>query len=123
MSDKLSPALAMALRTLAGAGPDEDVEELHDGPYGYGATYEVDGQEWAVLTAAEADDAWDEALDSYLDDCLLPELPEVARYYFNRETWKRDARLDGRAHAISHYDGEEHEIEVDGQTFYAYRVN
>lgn len=30
---------------------------------------------------------------------------------------------DGRGHFISSYDGQEHEFEISGTTFYAYRVN
>lgn len=30
---------------------------------------------------------------------------------------------DGRGHFMSSYDGEEHEIESDGETFYVYRLN
>src|SRR5665647_1727928 len=30
---------------------------------------------------------------------------------------------DGRAHFLSSYDGNENEIDIDGETFYAYRLN
>jgi antirestriction protein len=63
-----------------------------------------------VLTDDEADQRWEDSLDSYLDDCILPELPDMAQAYFDSEAWKRDARIDGRAHSISHYDGEEYEV-------------
>ena len=31
--------------------------------------------------------------------------------------------LDGRGHFLSSYDGEEHEVEVDGELFMIYRIN
>ena len=86
--------------------------------------FDTDGEgEYLVYTDAEADDAWDESLDQYIDDCIIPELPEFAARYFDVEAWKRDARYDGRGHSLSGYDGEENEIQVDGTWFYIYRTN
>lgn len=87
----------------------------------YGLTiYSIGRREYAVGTDAEADEAWDQALDSYLDECVLPELPETAKRYFDCDAWKRDARYDGRGHSLASYDGEE--LELDGY-FYAFRIN
>jgi len=76
-----------------------------------------------VMTEEEAECAWDEALDSYLDDCILPELPENARSYFDTEKWKRDAKMDGRGHFLNHYDGSEEEANIDDVDYYIYRTN
>jgi len=77
--------------------------------------------EYAVGTDEEADAAWDQSLDSYLDDCgLLDSIPENLRSYFDREAWKRDARFDGRGHALSSYDGSEMDLS-DG--YVAFRIN
>ena len=78
--------------------------------------------EYAVLTDDEADTAWDAALESYIDDCM--EIPEGMENYFDREAWKRDARMDGRAHAIGTYDGTEQAAEgPNGQSFVVFRTN
>ena len=74
------------------------------------------GGEYLVLTDAEADKAWNESLENYLDECY----PGSDSPYFNREAWKRDARMDGRGHSLSPYDGVEIELEGD---LYAYRTN
>jgi hypothetical protein len=78
--------------------------------------------EYRVLTDDEADVVWDEYLDSYIDDCL--EIPEGMENYFDREAWKRDARMDGRGHSISTYDGSEDEATdpVSGDDFVIFRV-
>ena len=77
--------------------------------------------EYAVGTDEEADEAWDQALDSYLDDCgVLDSMPENLRQYFDREAWKRDARFDGRGHALASYDGSE--IDLEGGLV-AFRIN
>jgi hypothetical protein len=81
--------------------------------------------EYRVLTDDEADRAWDESLDSYIDDCILPELKDkTLSRYFDRDSWKRDARHDGRGYSLSSYDGNEDEVRLDdGQYLYIYRVN
>lgn len=104
-------------------------DELHEDPADiteerstyYGLTvYSIGRREYAVGTDDEADEAWDQALDSYLDECVLPELPDVAKLYFNCDAWKSDARYDGRGHALASYDSDE--LELAGN-FYAFRIN
>ena len=87
------------------------------------------GEYW-VLTDDEANDAWSESLDNCIDECILPELPEFSRKYFDSEKWKRDAEHDGRGHSLSPYDGVEHEVRLDDKVsslvsvyMYIYRVN
>jgi hypothetical protein len=92
----------------------------------HGDTYEsADAPgEYLVLDDAEADQAWDESLESYIDDCILPECKDaVLAQYFDRDAWKRDAEFDGRGHCLSSYDGTEHEVQVDGDWIFIYRVN
>ena len=59
----------------------------------------------------------------YIEECILPELPENMQNYFDEEAWKRDARIDGRGHAISRYDGNEEEVKINDTYYYNYRQN
>lgn len=68
-----------------------------------------DGSEYMVLTENEADERWEDSLDSYLEDYVYPELAGNLAQYFDDEKWKRDARYDGRGRSLSHYDGNEDE--------------
>lgn len=80
--------------------------------------------DWLVVTDDEADELWNASLESYLDDCVLAALPEIARNYFDREAWKKDARIDGRAQSLATYDGDEDYIDLHGyETLYVYRTN
>lgn len=88
----------------------------------YDNTYSYYNEEYMVLTDSEADDAEDEALDNYLEECVYPELPDHLRNYFDDDAWKRDARMDGRGHSLATYDGNEYEETVEGTTYYIYRV-
>ena len=85
--------------------------------------YEEGSNDYLVLTDEEAEDRWDESMDSYIEECILPELPKHLQFYFDSEKWKKDASYDGRGHCLASYDGEEHEEEVNGTTYYIYRIN
>lgn len=82
-------------------------------------------EDYLILTDEEADEKWDESLEDYIDCCILPELPEQYRRYFDCESFKFDAKFDGRGHSLASYDGEENEeyVEEFRQTFYIYRLN
>ena len=81
----------------------------------------IDDWDYLSLTDKEADEAEDERLESYIDECILSEIPEPYRSYFDSTSWKRDARMDGRGHIISSYDGDEHEQVYNGTTYFIYR--
>ena len=85
--------------------------------------YSYFGEEYEVLTDNEADDRWEEELDNYIEECIMPELPEHLQNYFDEDAWKSDAKYDGRGHSISRYDGNEYEETVNGTTYYIYRQN
>jgi len=81
----------------------------------------VQGTGYLAGTDSEMDEAWDESLQSYLDECVLPDLPEQMQQYFDEEKWKTDALQDGRAHSLNRYDGGEESVEINGEWFYAYQ--
>lgn len=97
--------------------PDEIKEEKQANLYCYAR------EEYLVMTDGEADHMWDEYLESFIDEVILPEMPEHLQNYFDNEAWKRDARMDGRGHSLASYDGAENEQEVEGTTYYLYRIN
>lgn len=92
---------------------------------------DFDNDDYMILTDEEADEKWEESLDSYIEECITPEIDKLGEgmgnlsYYikFDEEMWKRDARMDGRGHSLSTYDGHENEETIDGETFYIYRLN
>ena len=114
----------IALAEELGCEPSEIDEEPHD--Y-YGLTVFSYGRaEYAVGTDEEADEAWNQSLDSYIEECIQPEIDRLevgnlsAYLNFDEEAWKRDARYDGRGHALSSYDG--HEMGL-ANGFVAFRIN
>lgn len=85
--------------------------------------YDENNSRYLVLTDDEANDKLEESLDSYIEDCILPELPEAYRNYFDENSWKSDAKMDGRGHSLATYDGHECEEHVNGTYYYIYRIN
>lgn len=81
----------------------------------------VQGIDYLFGTDNEMDDEWEESLDNYLSECVYPDLKGSLSNYFDEDAWKSDAKLDGRAHSLNHYDGGEESIEVGGTWYYAYR--
>lgn len=79
--------------------------------------------EYRILTEDEADEAWEESLDNYIEECILPEIPKTYHFYFDEKAWKRDARMDGRGHALNSYDGTEYEIKFNDAYYFIYREN
>lgn len=125
-NEEQNKALALAMHLEL--EPEQD-ETLDDFLYQLSSTqampdtFEIHGAEYLVLTDEEADDRWDEHLDEYIDQIILPELPEAYKNYFDDETWKKDAKMDGRGYSLSSYDGNEYEQDVNGTTYYIYRTN
>lgn len=68
------------------------------------STFEAEGGEYIVLIDSEANDKWDERMDSMIDDCIISQLPEQYRMYFDYEKFKMDASYDGRGLTLASYD-------------------
>ncbi|CAB4217685.1 hypothetical protein UFOVP1492_63 [uncultured Caudovirales phage] len=80
---------------------------------GNSARVSYSGEEYLVCDDTEMEDRWDESLESYLDECVLPELDESVRRYFDKAAWKSDAREDSVGHSLNYYDGTHHTITVE----------
>lgn len=81
----------------------------------------VQGVDYLFGTDDDMDTLWDAELDNYLEEIIYPELSGNLAQYFDDEAWKRDARMDGRAHSLNRYDGGEEYVEVNKVYYYAYR--
>jgi hypothetical protein len=101
---------------------DLSINDLQDIEIDGTHTTTIQGITYLAGNDEAMNECWDEDLDNYLDDCILPELPQHAQSYFDRERWKEDAKnTDGRANSLNRYDGSEEEAEINGTYYYAYR--
>ena len=115
-----------AIVKAAGLTGDEFEYRLVSGQNSVMVTILDKGQyymDFVAYTAPARDEAWDEQLDYYIEECVLPEMPENLHQYFDTEAWKRDVRPDGAGIWLAPYDHEERMVTVDGTDFYVYRVN
>jgi len=83
----------------------------------------IDDGNYSVLTNDEANIAWTESIDNCIDECVLPDLPETAQHYFDRDAFTEDAKIDGRGHSLSGFDGSGYEQTINDTTYYIYRNN
>lgn len=104
---------------------DVEPSELCEAKYvHYGMrVYELGQQAYAVGDDCEADSAWEDVLDNWFDEIVLPQVPQHLQMYIDRQKWCEDAEADGRGHALSSYDGEECSEVVGGTEWYIYRIN
>ena len=85
----------------------------------YGDVVKIGGWEYRVLDDDEREDAYEEALENYLDEVV----EGADGPYFDREAWKKDARMDGAGHFLAGYDGNENEYHHGLDVWFLYRVN
>lgn len=76
------------------------------------------GSNFKVLTDEEATKAFDDSVESSVDDAIA-ELPDHLQRYFNREEYIYD-NFDDRGAQLNSYDGQEHEVSINGTTYYIY---
>jgi len=107
--------LALLLEEGATVGEIDNVTEEGGNRFSFG------GRDYLVCTDEEADQEHDEEMENYIEECILPELAEQHRKYFDNEAWKEDAKIDGRGHALNRYDGNECEQKIDGTMYFLYR--
>ena len=101
---------------------DEDYEKIlalmEHADYDWNqAEYEI-GSNFKVLTDDEATKAFDDSVESSVDD-VIAELPKHLQRYFDREEYIYD-NFDDRGAQLAYYDGQEHEVTINGTTYYIY---
>jgi len=105
--------------------PKEERLELEEHFYNEEHLDEVETSEgdYRVLTDGETLEEWEDQIDQYIDDCVLCELPEAYRCYFDSEKFMKDCSYDGYGHTLSPYDGSEEESTINGNLYYLFRTN
>lgn len=83
-------------------------------------TFEYKDETYLVLTEDERELWLDEYISNHIEDYIYTSIPQCYWQYFDSESFKEDNRGDAGSW-LSSYDGVEHEIEVDYETYYIYR--
>lgn len=116
------PQLAEEMHAVLALAQYLDVEP-DDIDYEGNDRYTYNDEEYLVCGDEEADRYWDEELENYIDECILPDLDDRYKMYFDNEKWKNDARYDGRGHTLNRYNGSEEVEHIDGIDYYIFRQN
>lgn len=73
----------------------DDIENVTDGPFGHGQTIEVDGEEWAIMSDEEAQQAAEDDIDSIIDDMGISSFrKEFWMQHIDEERLARDLTMD-----------------------------
>lgn len=102
------------IQFLTGEGRDANYEDVYlqgHGYYGHGYMFEWKGTTFHVLDEWDREAASHEALENYIDECVLNQIPKTLRFYFDTAKFIQDALItDGYGHTLnSSYDGREYE--------------
>ena len=82
----------------------------------------AEGEEYDVLTDTQADNIYSDRFDDFVDECIICDIPDHLRIYFDRELYKKDTLIsETRGHLLS-IDNGENEQNHNGETFYIYLV-
>lgn len=81
----------------------------------------INNDDYIVYTDEEAEEATEDAINNYLDECVFPEMKNDAlKRYFNTDSFIKDAKMDGRGAWLNHYDGQEFYQVVNETDYYIY---
>ena len=82
-----------------------------------------DGREYRILTESEADDLEYETVLDMIESNYMYEIKDSpARDYVDVEQWAKDW-FGNRGNNLAWYDRKEHTEEINGVTYYLYRLN
>ena len=101
---------------------DQDYEKIlalmEHADYDWNQAESEMGSNFKVLTDDEATKAFDDSVESSVDD-VIAELPDHLQRYFDREEYIYD-NFNDRGAQLNYYDGQEHEVTINGTTYYIY---
>lgn len=79
---------------------------------------------YLVLTDDEANTAQDKDLENFIDECILPDIPEKYRFCFDKKKWKEERKMEtNRGYQLATYDGNEHEFTFNNTNYYIYQTS
>ena len=74
-----------------------------------------------ILDDEEADEEHEKEIKNYIEECVLHEIPERYRIYFDEDAFIEDCKINGRGHSLSRYSGAEEEETVNDTTYFIYQ--
>ena len=88
---------------------------------GYKEAYNIIDTDYFVGDDRNADNEAKEYANNYLDNIVLPEIPEYHHNYFNDSEWIDDYLAEGRGPILATYDGQENYETINDTIYYIYK--
>ena len=89
---------------------EETIEELEDHLNDTDFEMDIDGATYRFIHDSEIENAFKEYMESYIDDCVLPEIPEYLQAYFDSESFISDTRINDGYSIFASYNGNHEEV-------------
>jgi hypothetical protein len=84
----------------------------------------VGGETWRIMSESEYQTYSDEIIDNFIDECVLPEIPDYLQSYFDTDAYIRDIDYAGdRDGLVAAYDGVVYQQKINGVWFYFWRMD
>jgi hypothetical protein len=99
------------------------MSEIDDIEYEYDCNYSAQGDDYFCGNCLETNDAQMQTTESYVEDCILPDIDENIHQFLDMDRMIEHYSQDGWAHILGSYDGEGYEIKVNGETYHICRTN
>lgn len=101
----------------------EEIEEL-DFSFEYDGTIRYNGNLYCIMDENDYNEYIDEMIDNYIDDCILPDIPEDYRCYFDTEKFMNDVSCGGERDSFANsYDGCVNDFKFDSVWYKIWRVD
>lgn len=95
-----------------------DIEEISD------SEFCVDGETWRIMSEPDYQVYSNELINDYIDECVLPEIPDYLQSYFDTEKFIRDIDYAGdRDGLVAIYDGAVHEAKINDEYYKLWRID
>jgi antirestriction protein len=107
-------------------GNDITLEDLEYGKYDfyeYGNIIKWGNEEYVVVQETLMDGLFKEYMEEYIDECVIGDIPESLRGYFDYEAYIDDWENDDGYSVMASYDGYIDDIDILGDQYYVFRIN
>lgn len=119
-------ALVVCYIWLMKNGNDITLEDLEYGKYDfyeYGNIIKWGNEEYVVVQETLMDVLFREYMEEYIDECVIGDIPESLRGYFDYEAYIDDWENDDGYSVMASYDGYIDDIDILGDQYYVFRIN
>jgi hypothetical protein len=95
-----------------------DIEEISEDEF------IVDGETWRIMSEPDYQVYSDEIINEYIDECVLPEIPEYLQSYFDADAYIRDIDYAGdRDGLVAPHDGVVYQHKHNDDWFCFWRID